>query len=179
MHAGKAMCAHLLVTPMALVDLNFDDALLVADYMQPTKIPTNTVLFNAEQSNDSEYMLLIIDGEIRVESENQGDSQMLIGIATAGHLIGEMSLIDGSPRSATCVTATEVVAAVMSQKDFQRIAKENTGLSLRFLSAITARIANRLREANKKIFALDQINKAQKQQMEALMAVRVTTRLRS
>jgi CRP/FNR family cyclic AMP-dependent transcriptional regulator len=101
--------AHLLVTPGALVQLSLPDAREVVRYMQPRRIDADTAIFLAGDATDVDYMMLVIDGDVTVESHASPTSEgMVVTVLGPGSLIGEMGLIDGSPRSATCMAATNV-----------------------------------------------------------------------
>ncbi len=62
-----------------------------------------------------------------------------------GDVIGEMSLLDNKPRSATCKTNEETVVLVMSSRDFSTLLGEVPGLCRKLLASMS----QRLREAEK------------------------------
>ena len=114
--------AHLLVTPGALVQLSLPDAREVVRYMQPCRIDADTTIFRAGDATDVDYMMLVIDGDVTVESQASPTSEgMVVTVLGPGSLIGEMGLIDGSPRSATCVAATDLSAGRLSREALARL----------------------------------------------------------
>jgi CRP-like cAMP-binding protein len=57
-----------------------------------------------------------------------------------GDFFGEISLIDGEPRTAT-ITATEAVSALtLGREQFQRLIEEHPSVRLELLMALTERL---------------------------------------
>jgi CRP-like cAMP-binding protein len=80
-------------------------------------------------------LILIIEGEALVE---RGGQQ----VATVGpaDFIGEMSLLDGGPRSATVTANTDVHALVLPPREFWQVLDEVPAIAHKLLSTIAARL---------------------------------------
>jgi CRP-like cAMP-binding protein len=80
-------------------------------------------------------LILIIEGEALVE---RGGQQ----VATVGpaDFIGEMSLLDGGPRSATVTAKSEVHALVLPPREFWQVLDEVPAIAHKLLSTIAARL---------------------------------------
>lgn len=101
--APEEVAARLLVTSSALADLTLGDALKIVGYMRPRRIKAGTVIIQEGEVKQTDYMLLVLEGDIAVENELPGLLEsMVVNIMGPGHLIGEMGVLDGAPRSATC-----------------------------------------------------------------------------
>ncbi|MBU1340352.1 MAG: cyclic nucleotide-binding domain-containing protein [Proteobacteria bacterium] len=68
------------------------------------------------QGDSSDGMYLINKGRIAISLEMPDGSDLLLGIAEAGTLVGEMGVIEGTKRSATMI-ACEVVRAIEIKRD--------------------------------------------------------------
>ena len=75
--SAQERAARLLITPGALVQLRLDDAREVVRYMRPMLIDAGTAFIEAGEAKDTDYMLLIIDGDVTVESQSSPDSEGL------------------------------------------------------------------------------------------------------
>ncbi len=158
--------APLLLTPDALVTLSLEDAKTVAGYMTVTQLEPQAIVFQADQieaAND--YMLLVLDGEILIETLSSGDSTVVVNVLGQGHLIGEMSLLDSAPRSATCTAQTMVEVALLTRSHLEQIMDEHPSIAARFLMAIAKRLADRVRLGNHKLLLLSQVNEAMREEM--------------
>ena len=168
--APEEVAARLLVTPSALDDLTLADAYKVVAYMRPKRIAAGTVLMQEGEVRQNDYMLLVLEGDIAVENELPGLREpMVVNIMGPGHLIGEMGVLDGSPRSATCTAVTPIYAAVLSRTALMRLLKDEPRVGARLLLAISKRMADRLRETTRKLRTFAQMNKALQQELQVVM----------
>jgi CRP-like cAMP-binding protein len=168
--APEEVAARLLVTASALDDLTLADAFKVVAYMRPKRIAAGTVLMQEGEVRQNDYMLLVLEGDIAVENELPGLREpMVVNIMGPGHLIGEMGVLDGSPRSATCTAVTQIYAAVLSRTALMRLLKEEPRVGARLLLAISKRMADRLRETTRKLRTFAQMNKALQQELQVVM----------
>lgn len=164
---NQQLAAELLVTPTALADLSGSDARVVVGFMQPQRFAEGTVFIKEGETSRTDFMMLIIDGEVLVENEGAtaGDS-MVMSIIGPGSLLGEMGVLDGAARSATCTAATELQVAILSRGSLLKIIDGVPPVAARLMLAISKRLSDRLREANRKIKAIDALNRALQQELE-------------
>ena len=168
--APEEVAARLLVTASALDELTLADAYKVVAYMRPKRIAPGTVFIQEGEIKQNDYMLLVLEGDIAVESELSGlHDAMVVSIMGPGNLIGEMGVLDGSPRSATCTATTEIYAAVLSRTALMRLLKDEPQVGARLLLAISKRMADRLRETTRKLRTFAQMNKVLQQELQAVM----------
>ena len=168
--APEELAARMLVTPTALDDLTVADAMKVVTYMRPKIIRAGTVFIREGEVQRNDYMLLVLEGDIAVENELPGHQEsMVVNVIGPGHLIGEMGLLDGSPRSATCIANTDVAVAVLSRTALMRLLKDEPRVGARLLLAISTRMAQRLRETTRKLRTFAQMNKAMHEELQVVM----------
>lgn len=168
--APEEVAARLLVTASALDDLTLADAVKVVAYMRPKRIKSGTVFIQEGEIRQNDYMLLVLEGDIAVENAMPGlNDSMVVNIMGPGHLIGEMGVLDGSPRSATCTATTDIYAAVLSRTALMRLLKDEPRVGARLLLAISKRMADRLRETTRKLKTFAQMNKALQQELQVVM----------
>lgn len=168
--APEELAARMLVTASALDDLTMADAIKVVGYMRPKIIADGTVFIEEGEMRKTDFMMLVLEGEIAVENELPGlNESMVVNVIGPGHLIGEMGLLDGSPRSATCTATTNVVVAVLSRTALMRLLKDEPRVGSRLLLAISSRMAQRLRETTRKLRTFAQMNKALHEEIQVVM----------
>ena len=126
-----------------------------------------------EGTSADDYMLLILRGEGVVESESLKKSDSLIlDFVGAGHIIGEMGLLDGEPRTATCTAFTDVGVALLDRTALMQLIAQEPATDCKLLAALLQRTASRLRATNKKLRALAQINRALEREIDGLNPLR-------
>ena len=112
--------------------------LLVAESDNRVYAP-GTTLMQEEEMGD--FMLVIRHGEVDLFSD--GTHIETLG---AGSILGEMSLIDDAPRSATAVSRTDCQAVRVGRQYFQDLVQRRPSFALEVMSVM----ARRLRKMNER-----------------------------
>ena len=164
--------AALLITEGALVELSAADAREVVSYMRPERIKAGEVVIREGESPRNDFMALVLDGEVTVEnSVAAAHDSMVVSILGPGSLIGDMGIIDGGPRSATCTASTDLALAVLTREALTRLMDTHPSVAARLLLAMSKRIADHLRETNRKLMTFAQVSKALQQELDAAHGV--------
>jgi len=91
----------------------------------------------AQAGDPGDRFFVIVDGASRIEVSPQKQSR--IG---PGEFFGEMSLLDGEPRSATVVADTAMRLLIIHRRDFMTLLGEVPGLTERILITLCQRVRN-------------------------------------
>ena len=94
------------------------------------------------------YLCLIVKGQVSIIKEGSGHASKLIGTAGAGRIVGEMSLIDGEPRSASVVADEPTTFVMLTGEGFSRLSSEVPRLAVKVLLKISKLISQRLRQTS-------------------------------
>jgi CRP/FNR family transcriptional regulator, cyclic AMP receptor protein len=106
--------------------------------------PRGVALFHERQADGR--VILILGGLVKLSSLSEDGKEAMLGIRGAGDLIGEMSAIDGEPRSATATALEGVEALVVPADRFEQFLRENPDAAL----LIVRLLSRRLRDADRK-----------------------------
>lgn len=162
--------AELLRAPTALMRLTQDEALKVVRYMRPGMIPEGTIFIREGDDEDNDFMMLVLDGEVTIETRNPSRTETkTIKVLEAGSLIGEMALLDGEPRSATCTASTDLMFAQLTRGDFEQLLQDDPGTGCKLVLAISFRIAERMRDTADKLKVSMQLIEALQEEIDRLM----------
>ena len=168
----QVKAAALLITSGALVELSAADAREVVGYMRPELVKAGQVVIREGESTRNDFMALVLDGEVTVEnSVAAAHDSMVVSVLGPGGLIGDMGIIDGGPRSATCTASTDLALAVLTRASLTRLMENKPGVAARLLLAMSKRIADHLRETNRKLMTFAQVSKALQQELDAAHGV--------
>jgi CRP-like cAMP-binding protein len=138
--------AELLRTPHAVRQLDAAEASAVVAQMQLVNFPAGNVLFREGDDNHSTYMLLLLEGWVSVDTGAvEGPDSVEVAALGPGSIIGEMALLDGAPRSATCIATSAVQAAGLSRIGLERLIDDNPKVAAKLMLALATRISDRLR----------------------------------
>ncbi len=94
------------------------------------------------------YMCTLITGSVNVVKMDTERVRKVLTVIPAGRTFGEMSLVDGQPRSATIVAAADSTLMVMTKASFERLASINPRFALQLLTKIATMMSQRLRQTS-------------------------------
>ena len=88
-----------------------------------------------------------------------------------GSLIGEMGLLDGAPRSATCTALTDLKLATLSREALMSLIDSYPTVAARLLLAISKGLSDRLRDSNRRLRLLMQVTRAVQLELNAAHSI--------
>jgi CRP/FNR family cyclic AMP-dependent transcriptional regulator len=167
---AASRAAHLLIAPTALMQLKPAEALTIVSYMTPRKIAMGTTFIREGDTHDTGYMVLLLEGEVTVENiEVSRTEPVTITVLGPGSLVGEMGLIDGQARQASCTASTDVVCAILSRAALEKLSADNPKTAAKLMMAVSLRIAQRLRDTSEKVKRYSQLVLAMQQEIDHMM----------
>jgi CRP-like cAMP-binding protein len=162
--------AELLRAPTALMQLTEDEALTVVGFMRPRVFKSGTQIIRQGETADTGFMVLVLDGEITVENLIASRvTPATVKVLGPGSLIGEMALVDGAARSASCTASTEVKCAVLTRESLEALTTEQPGTAAKLMTAVAQRLAERLRDSSHKLQVYSKLVDTLQQEVDRLM----------
>jgi CRP-like cAMP-binding protein len=130
-------------------DFTEQDVVILAAYMVVYQAGAGEVLI--AEGDFGDFMLLIIRGEVDILKHGvQREPQHMTSVG-AGTTIGEMSMIDGEPRFATCRTNEPTRFAVLTRDNMAKIILEQPALGAKILVKLVSMLSARLRQTSTKL----------------------------
>jgi len=127
-------------------EFNRDDVNMLAGYMRIYHAQPGQKIIREGDTGD--YLLLIIRGEVDILKTNLMGEQQLMSSVSHGMTLGEMSMIDGEPRFATCIALNETTFGVISRDTMAKIVVENPSLGAKILIKLVTMLSQRLRHTS-------------------------------
>lgn len=103
-----------------------------------------------EQGKKCNALYIILVGRTRVLMTDNNGREVILATLSSGDYVGEMSLIDNEPHSATVVADQEVDVLVLGRDNFLRCLNENMEMA----HAVMRVLVQRLRKASENISSL-------------------------
>jgi CRP/FNR family cyclic AMP-dependent transcriptional regulator len=103
-----------------------------------------------EQGKKSNALSIILTGRARVITTDTRGREVILATMHPGDYVGEMSLIDNEPHSATVRAEVQTDALILGQQEFARCLPENSSMTY----AVLRGLVQRLRHADRKIESL-------------------------
>jgi CRP/FNR family cyclic AMP-dependent transcriptional regulator len=128
-------------------NLNDSDQARVDLMLHSRTYPAGANLITAETPGEIVY--IIESGTVKIHIEQADGRDVILAILGPGDIVGEMSLIDSSGRSASVVTLEESQLAWMSGRDFQECLKAIPAVAQNLVRIMSRRVrlANELIQA--------------------------------
>lgn len=118
----------------------------LAEYMEGYTAEKGTAIFI--EGAPTGFMCILIEGKLEIFKDSGRGSTKKITEIGPGTSIGEMSIIDGLPRSATTLAVTPVMLVILTQENLQRLIEEHPQLSAKVLWRSAQVMSQRLRKAS-------------------------------
>ncbi|UJW87198.1 Crp/Fnr family transcriptional regulator [Devosia sp. SL43] len=74
-----------------------------------------------QRGDDGDYLVVVTEGRIKLSLLTAAGRELTLRYAEAGDIMGELSLLDGAPRSADATAATDTTGLILMRGDFERL----------------------------------------------------------
>jgi len=133
-----------------LDELNNLDKAVIDKYLLPIEFPKNTAILLEGDPGNGCY--LVDEGTVRLELINaETDTDSVLGFIDPGMFLGEFSLLDGKPRSASAFAHTDVKGRWLSKKDFEEICRLHPAVGMAISISLGKDLAGKMRALDQKI----------------------------
>ncbi|MFI9597233.1 Crp/Fnr family transcriptional regulator [Nonomuraea sp. NPDC052265] len=109
---------------------------------RPRRWDRGTTVIN--EGDTADWVLVLTQGRVKVSSHTSSGTEVVLAVRGPGALLGDMSAVDGSPRSAT-VTALEPVQGIVI-RDFSGFLAAHGRIAVLLLQLVV----DRLRDSDRK-----------------------------
>lgn len=121
----------------------------LAVYFDQYHVPKGMVII--DEGSVSRLLGIVSAGALLVEKEGAGGERSSLAKLGRGRAIGEISLIDGYPASASVVTGEDTTLLVLWGERFEDLLKEKPALANVVLFKIALTLSGRLRRTSGKL----------------------------
>jgi len=160
----SALGPHWLHDSPLLENYTLDEAdLLGAGMLRVQARPGQVLVAEGDAGN---WMMLVLSGTVDVTRRGSGRNAsqgaaseaggeiIRLAVIKAGAAFGEMSMLDGEPRLATCTAIETVEVGVMTRPAIARLIQEHPAVGAKLLVKLTQLLAQRLRNTSNQIIRL-------------------------
>ena len=106
------------------------------------------------EGDGGDFMLMVIEGEVEVHKRDRWNTPQLLAVVEPGRTLGEMSMIDGEARFATCIATKTTTIAVLDRENLARIIVEQPLLGAKILMELVLMLSQRLRATSQRLLGL-------------------------
>ena len=133
-------------------ELTWEELVLTGKFIQAFKVRPNTVLFSEGEQNQS--LAILVEGQVEIFKVDTKGSRKSIAKVKSPQTFGEMSLIDGQPRSAEVMAITPSICLTLTKEKFMLMAEHQPKVAFKVLWKISSLMSQRLRQTSGKLVDL-------------------------
>jgi len=124
-----------------------EDRAELASMMQERRFDANSEIFR--EGDPGGELFIIGGGVVEVQKQrSHGSGRVVIARFDRGGVIGEMSLVDRMPRSASVLSVQPTRAWVLSQEAFDEVLFSKQRLAIQLLRGLSTLLSQRLRNTS-------------------------------
>ncbi len=129
--------------------LEDDELGLVIRFMGFKKLEKGGILF--KEGEEGNFVFFVVDGCLDVMKKSISGGKVAIATLVKGKSVGEMSVIDSFPRSATVKARIESSLIIMTIKGFNLILEQHPKIGIKILKGISRLISLNLRKTSSRL----------------------------
>lgn len=134
--------------------LTEEELMVVAEHIHLVELDPDKVLFKEGDKGDCIYF--VVEGELDVIKESVsgrklGIDRVVITTMSRGRSIGEMSVIDKTPRSATVKARTKATLVGLALDGFDYICEEHPRIGIKILKGISRLLSMNMRKTSSRL----------------------------
>lgn len=140
-----------------LHDFKPEEADILGRAMLLVRAKPGQVLIAEDAAGDWMFLLLsgtldVVKRKVDADWQSTGPEHMTrLAVLKAGAAVGEMSMLDGEPRYASCIAISEVEAAVLTRAAIAQLINDQPAVGAKLLVKITQMLAQRLRNTSNQL----------------------------
>lgn len=138
------------LTPL-LANFNANELSLLSSFGDSRAYQADEVVIR--QGDDNDHLYLVLKGKLDVYQDVDGMNKKVAELES-GDSMGEVSVFDPGPASATVCAACEAEVWLITRDSLDRLHAANPKVAYRLLSRITTCLSKRLRQMNDKVVDL-------------------------
>ncbi len=129
--------------------LDIEETKRLGSFMYVYEVPAGVTII--QEGHIGDFMLLLMSGMVDVLRRNRYNYPSRIAVAHAGHALGEMSMFDGEPRFASCVSLEKCRIAVLTRDALMLVLNDEARLGNKILLKLVQLLSERLRQTSAKL----------------------------
>lgn len=135
-------------TPL-FAGLDIEETRKLGAFMYVYEAPAGVTIISEGEAGD--FMVLLMSGTVDVLRRNRYNFPSRIALAHPGHALGEMSMFDGEPRFASCVTIEPSRLSVLTRDAMLLVLHDEPRLGSKILLKLVQLLSDRLRQTSAKL----------------------------
>jgi hypothetical protein len=135
-----------------LMDCGLFDQLLPADFVAASGYFSISTIAEGEEifheGDAGSFMCIIHTGQVAVQKTNSDGQRVTMATLRSGRAFGEMAVLDGERRSASCVAASNCQLLNLGKDSLEKMLNDAPKIAAKIIRALAVSLSKRLRMAD-------------------------------
>ena len=129
--------------------LDSNELAIIANHMIFFNLSKGDLLFTEGDKGD--YVCFIVEGQLEVIKKSSTGQDVVIATLSKGRSIGEMSIIDNTPRSASIKAQTDATLVALTGKGLDTILESHAKIGIKILKGLSRLLSMNLRKTSSQL----------------------------
>ena len=147
----KENITDLMVKIPMFAGLNADELEIIKNHIELFEVEKGATLF--EEGDQGDSVCFVVNGRLDVTKRTITGEDFVLNTLARGQSVGELSIIDKRPRSATVRAKTEATLFTLTRSSFEVIMKEHSEISIKILKGLSLLLSKKLRQTSSRLIS--------------------------
>jgi len=147
----KENITDLMVKIPMFAGLNADELDIIKTHIELFEVEKGATLF--EEGDQGDSVCFVVNGRLDVTKRTITGEDFVLNTLARGQSVGELSIIDKRPRSATVRAKTEATLFTLTRSNFEVIMKEHSEISIKILKGLSLLLSKKLRQTSSRLIS--------------------------
>ncbi len=126
--------------------LGAHELLKLSSYLNCKHLEIGEIIW--EEGDPCTYMAFVVSGRLKIKKETEFEGkQAVVGIYGRGAIVGELCLLDGSPRAVSAEAMDPVNLLTLDKMNFEMLIGREPDLGARLLKGMLLTVSTRLKQS--------------------------------
>lgn len=137
------LCGMIENAPM-FSSLSHHEVEMLSAYMRAYRAKEGATIF--EEGSKGLFMCVLVEGRVGIFKDSPEEGKKKVATVRPGKSMGEMSMLDGLPHSASSIASEDCILLMLTKLNFEQLADDHPVLSNKLLTQIARLMSLRLRQ---------------------------------
>lgn len=146
---GASVIIDLLIYIPIFDSLDSTELRILSKYLNVVEATRGETIF--KEGDRGDYVCFVAEGTLDVIKSNDQGQHVVISTLSKGRSIGEMSILDNFPRSASVRARTKATLVTLSRDSFESICEEHPRIGLKIVRGVARLLSLGLRKTSSRL----------------------------
>ncbi len=147
------ICVRMKTELAAFRFLSNADLPVIAPYFDCYQVQEGEVLW--QEGDPCDFLAFILEGRLDIKKNTEfAGKDVIVGVYSTGTIVGELGILDGSPRAVTAVALEDCSLLTLNRENFEKLLMEHPHLGVNLLKGMLFAVSSRLKKSYERLASI-------------------------